>query len=161
MTFKVGDRVRYIYNSDSLSDDYKAVVGCVGTVIQVTSLEYLWPYEVHFEGFNYQLGVKSHPCDAGELELVQDRNGMEWSEWQLANPGVTIPDNAVVAKAEDGSVVCFKVPVGPKRETSTVWWMTEGATVYGEHSYHKYTHKITFETIDGKPDCSTIRMEEL
>lgn len=46
-----------------------------------------------------------------------------YSEWIMANPGVTIPDNAVVAKAEDGSVVCFKVPVKPEWDPSAIWFL--------------------------------------
>lgn len=32
---------------------------------------------------------------------------------------------------------------------------------FDEHKDNKATHRITFETIDGRPDCSTIKMEPL
>jgi hypothetical protein len=47
----------------------------------------------------------------------------------------------------------------PKVETVTIRWQPSGAAVYS--SGNGYTHRITFNLIDGKPDCDSVKMEEL
>ena len=48
----------------------------------------------------------------------------------------------------------FRVKPEPKRETTLLHWKLGGWNTPD-------THKITFDTIDGKPDCASIRMDEL
>ena len=51
----------------------------------------------------------------------------------------------------------------PVREVVAVSGKTNknGHFMFGEYPHHTDTHRITFETLDGKPDCATIKMEEL
>jgi len=50
----------------------------------------------------------------------------------------------------------------PKRETVTMSGYNIGYWYFGSDSLiDRDTHRITFETIDGEPDCATIRMERL
>jgi len=57
MSFKVGDKVRY------LGDYYSTVT--VGVVTKVLPPNILWPYVVDFEN------LEDSPCDEVELELVE------------------------------------------------------------------------------------------
>lgn len=47
----------------------------------------------------------------------------------------------------------------PKVETTCAYWCVYGASTYKADGWH--THKITFDVIDGKPDCNSVKMEEL
>lgn len=47
----------------------------------------------------------------------------------------------------------FRVRPEPVREVVELWHQS-GDSVFD-------THRITFETVDGKPDCATIKMEEM
>ena len=51
-------------------------------------------------------------------------------------------------------------PPEPKRETVKCHWGSWGFTL-GHSSSDRDTHVITFDTIDGQPDCASIRMEPL
>jgi hypothetical protein len=53
----------------------------------------------------------------------------------------------------------YRVRPEPKRETVTYTW---GEDVLAVSSLNrKGTHHITFDLIDGRPDCDSIKMEEL
>jgi len=54
----------------------------------------------------------------------------------------------------------YRVKPEPKRETVELYWArNHGATT--NRTPLADTHRITFDWIDGKPDCESIRMEEL
>ena len=52
----------------------------------------------------------------------------------------------------------YRVRPEPKRETVTLYWRKGNPAHNIEHGD---THRITFDLIDGKPDCDSIKMEEL
>jgi len=49
--------------------------------------------------------------------------------------------------------------VRPDRETVTLYGSEDKA--FGKCIQHNDTHRITFDTVDGKPDCASIRMERI
>ena len=56
-------------------------------------------------------------------------------------------------------VMAYRVrPPELKRETVCCWW--NGHNIHRKNHTDR-THRITFDLIDGKPDCASIRMEEL
>jgi len=58
--------------------------------------------------------------------------------------------------------VAYRVKPEPKRETVTMVGHHRGYWCFGSDCFgHRDTHRITFDTIDGKPDCATIRMGRL
>ena len=60
--------------------------------------------------------------------------------------------------------VAYRVKPEPKRETVTLYcgfrWIATTIRVEDVEGY-KEEFVITFDTLDGEPDCSTIRMEKL
>jgi hypothetical protein len=53
----------------------------------------------------------------------------------------------------------YRVRPEPKRETVTLWW--EGGCIGSREYYDDATHRITFDRIDGEPDCDSVKMERL
>lgn len=53
----------------------------------------------------------------------------------------------------------YRVKPEPVRETVSGWW--NGKNFHNTANYADRTHRITFDTIDGEPDCSTIKMERI
>jgi hypothetical protein len=53
----------------------------------------------------------------------------------------------------------YRIRPEPKVETVTVHYQKDGATVMPVAN--GYTHRITFNTIDGKPDTASIKMEAI
>jgi len=61
-----------------------------------------------------------------------------------------------------GDGFAYRIKPEPKRETVTMWGQYIAAQ--GWHfSVLEFedTHRITFDLIDGKPDCNSVKMEEL
>jgi len=57
--------------------------------------------------------------------------------------------------------IAYRVKPKPVREVVTFYTSEgEGWSAFSEYTPFD-THRITFETVDGKPDCSTIKMEKL
>lgn len=54
----------------------------------------------------------------------------------------------------------YRVRPEPKRETVTLYGCATDE-VWGRGTMELDTHRITFELIDGKPDCGSIKMEPL
>jgi len=59
--------------------------------------------------------------------------------------------------------VAYRVEPEPTRETVTAVGHNKSGNVWSFAEYDNMhdTHRITFETINGEPDCATIRMERL
>jgi len=59
--------------------------------------------------------------------------------------------------------ISYRVKPEPVREVVGLYGALNGDTwVFGNNAQFEFdTHRITFETVDGKPDCSSIKMEEL
>ena len=56
----------------------------------------------------------------------------------------------------------YRVNPEPKRETVTMSGYNVGYWYFGsECLIDRDTHQITFDTINGEPDCTTIRMDRL
>lgn len=60
------------------------------------------------------------------------------------------------------SETAYRIKSEPKRETVEMrGGSTDSEWCFGTISYDWDSHKITFDIVDGKPDCSTIKMEEI
>jgi hypothetical protein len=58
--------------------------------------------------------------------------------------------------------LAYRVKPEPKRETVTMTGHNRGYWCFGSDRLEdRDTHRITFDTIDGEPDCATIRMDRL
>lgn len=56
----------------------------------------------------------------------------------------------------------YRVKKSPVRTTKVVYMYSEdGYMTFVSTSMSNPTHKITFNTIDGVPDCSSIKMEKV
>jgi len=66
-----------------------------------------------------------------------------------------------VESVEFGAVedIAYRVKPEPVRETVSGWW--NGKNFHNTANYADRTHVITFDAIDGDPDCSTIKMERI
>jgi len=53
----------------------------------------------------------------------------------------------------------YRIRPEPKVEAVMIRWQPSGATVYPDG--HGYTHRITFNIVDGKPDPASIKMEAI
>ena len=81
-------------------------------------------------------------------------------EWSYGLPWITqnSTDTSIANWSDDRA---YRISPEPKVETvtlsggSTYNWEFEDAREGGQHN----THRITFNTIDGKPDCASIKME--
>ena len=62
---------------------------------------------------------------------------------------------------EKEPTLCYRVRPEPKRETVTLYGQQVTNPHYNPHQCRHDTHRITFDLIDGKPDCASIKMEEL
>lgn len=62
-----------------------------------------------------------------------------------------------------GGSIAYRIRPEPKRETLTIIGFRCGRDcwVFTEARHQKDTHAITFDVIDGQPDCASIKMEEL
>ena len=85
-------------------------------------------------------------------------------EWSYGLPWVTI--NSTATSIVSWSDECaYRIKLGPKVETVTLY----GGDTKGNNSRWGFsvknlgpeTNRITFNLIDGKPDCTSIKMEEL
>lgn len=92
--------------------------------------------------------------------LLADFNGEDIEFWYNEEPGW----QDCIGGQSPGKTESFayRRKPEPKRETVTHTWNY----AYGFHGDDgpddpKTTHRITFDTIDGVPDCSTVRMEEI
>jgi len=69
----------------------------------------------------------------------------------------------------DSPNMAYRIKPEPKRETMTLHGRMHISNAYPEGVFNANrnplragdTHRITFDTIDGEPDCATIRMERL
>jgi hypothetical protein len=50
--------------------------------------------------------------------------------------------------------------VKPKTEKGAIWYLEDFATVH-ESTCWGYTHKVTFDIVDGEPDVSTVEMSKI
>jgi len=58
--------------------------------------------------------------------------------------------------------LAYRIKPEPKRETVTMTgYKVNGWYFAKKNSQALDTHRITFDTINGEPDCATIRMERL
>ena len=55
----------------------------------------------------------------------------------------------------------YRIRPKPNRETVTVHWGKEWGFTLGHGPSSRDTHRITFDLIDGKPDCDSVKMEEM
>ena len=55
--------------------------------------------------------------------------------------------------------IAYRIRPEPKVEVVTVRYQKRWVTIMP--FYDGYTHRITFTTIDGKPDCASIKMEAI
>ena len=78
-------------------------------------------------------------------KTIEFINGYDVKDWKKAVP-------------KWADFCSYRVKPEPKRETVYCWW--NGHNVHNKNHTDR-THRITFDLIDGKPDCASIRMEEL
>ena len=90
-------------------------------------------------------------------------NPAKWGDWVLGQaPRETPLENVQVSHGPDGGIVAYRVKVEPKvGEFETFFHIANnGDLMVGRH-VEADTHKITFNTVDGEPDCASIKMEKL
>jgi len=112
-------------------------------------------------------------CDDGfEYDLIAEwtdtptiwADNEGWGDWTSAGDW-DITNNDVQFECVDGIHKVRtrpRIKPEPKRETVTLTGLDRGYWCFGSDRVKvRDTHRITFDTIDGEPDCSTIRMERL
>lgn len=82
-----------------------------------------------------------------------------YGKWKTCFSGACVPFR--------DSGTAYRVRPEPKRETVTMFGADfgKGKTIRWAYSMSGHigpdTHRITFQTIDGEPDCNSIRMERI
>ena len=74
----------------------------------------------------------------------------EWGPWQIAAKPMSFPYGSQEVKLPDGSW-CYREKLGPVTKEINLY--------YGATDIRPNTHVIKFNTIDGVPDVSSIKME--
>jgi len=153
---KVGDRVQH-----KMYPEYK------GYVAKVTGD---W-YEIEFDGIKGKIGYTG-----SYLELVP-KPEYELDKWYEFDSKIDIlnlyhPKNLKevgvdyeFSRDKDANITHFRLfKREPWVETKTLWGEHIGSNDW-DFSYfsvgYEPTHKITFNTVDGEPDVTSIRMEKL
>lgn len=83
---------------------------------------------------------------AHEGKAIEFMNDFDTPEWKKAAP-------------KWASWCYYRVKPEPVRETVSGWW--NGKNFHNTANYVDRTHRITFDTIDGKPDCNSVKMEAI
>ena len=97
-----------------------------------------------------------------QFRIISSAKADKYGPWQLATPTTPTTDDMQVSRGPDGEIVAYRVKVEPKvKEYETFFHIDKfGGLMVGGYT-NVDTHKITFNTIDGEPDCSSIKMEKL
>lgn len=95
---------------------------------------------------------------AEDCRIISRAAPIKYTPWQLATPDAMVTDDMQVSRGPDGEIVAYRAKVEPEVETVALYGAVR---VYGPHLVADATHKITFTTIDGEPDCTSIKMEKL
>ena len=87
----------------------------------------------------------------------------KWGPWMLRDfrqswDSVEFAHECQVSEDTNGDVVAYRIRKEPVRETVTLYGSTDGFGAGGSMADY---YQIAFDTIDGKPDCSSIRMEAI
>lgn len=105
---------------------------------------------------------------AGEPKLWRDMTPEEKGALLLAHHEGRVIENKsrysdwIAAKPVWANEFAYRVKPEPKVEVVTgVYWRELGMHCLSCTSVTGVTHRITFNTIDGEPDCSSIKMEKI
>lgn len=95
------------------------------------------------------------PEEKGALLLAHH----EWKviETQLSNPTRWIP----VKDPSWSKSSIYRVKPEPKRETVTLYGKSHGECWAFGYGSVKATYHLTFDMIDGEPDCNSVEMERI
>lgn len=80
----------------------------------------------------------------------------KYTDWKFG----TAPDGADTHAMPDGTVA-WRVKVEPKVESVTKYRRADNGGWTSSQSCTKTTHKMTYNEIDGIPDCASVKMELL
>lgn len=154
--FKVGDRV--------VKKDGWAF-SCGAKVVTIAP----WNFRFTQESGMYQL--------SNGLWDREDRLALEeetWSEWMASGDAVsaflgrgTIPGNGDYEFRRRGDVYEYRFPMSRKakpvvkEEIMTGYKTKSCGFAFSSYAVGEDTHRITFNTVDGEPDCSSVKMEKL
>ena len=136
------------------------------------------------EGKRYKIAGRCILTDGGASNIIVDVNASRfrivddeprpWSELTRAEKGelllaehegkdiqVKASETLWVGKTPGFSGIgVYRIKPEPVVDTSTCWWGNYMGFTNGIQS-SRDTHRITFETIDGEPDVTSIKMEKL
>ena len=159
---KVGDVVELIHtgrNSDNFGKVERGLRGTIGKDKHVYIAghgSFTYDYDAKFRMVARALKLWSDltPAEKGALLLAHHEGKT------VQGARVDIPDDwRVTAIGLDNHAYRIK-PSEPKVETVT-WYSSAKMKGAGEVKGPKTTNRITFQTIDGKPDCASVKMEEV
>jgi len=100
------------------------------------------------------------PAEKGALllahhqgEVIEWSYNLPWKTQNDTNTGIIVWSN----------LCYYRIKPQPKIEAVTMFWAYEkgGKDGYAHPKNNSATHRITFQTIDGKPDCASVKMEEV
>ena len=121
---------------------------------------YVYAYKGDIPFVSDANGITLHTAAKGPVEegIPRDLNN-KYGDWKLGQPSRDLPwENLQVSRGPDGEIVAYRVKVEPKVKPHTLYGEKH---VWNPVRYPGDTHKITFTTIDGEPDCSSVKMEKL
>lgn len=169
--FKVGDKVEVI--TDKWNGEY---LGLTGTITrETTSFKGAWYVDV---------GGDSHIYYPKEIKLIEKKEEQmkTWGEMSDEEKGALLlahHEGKVIERFVDGNMggwvssdkplwypdCTYRIKPEPKVETVTMYGRCPDEIGLffgtGEKPWRSDTHKITFDVVDGEPDCTSIKMEKL
>lgn len=170
MTVKVGDKVRCLVadNDVALGREYEVAKiyrnnGSVGVIDDVGDTYYLFAraYEPITEEPATPKAWKHMTAEEMAPILLAWAAGEVIERWHKCSPEWTRTD---MSPTDWGNNTYRIKPAEPKVEEVVLAEMFAGNGIWevkSDDDYKNDTHRITFNTIDGKPDCASIKMEEL
>lgn len=85
----------------------------------------------------------------------------EGREIETHTRGLIIRDDWIVVDHPSWTpTALYRIKLEPKRETVTVYGHYNGGFFLRQNTQGD-THRITFDTIDGEPDCASVKMERI
>lgn len=175
---ELGLQVGDTYTSNSSFDTTYTVEGIIpdGLIIGWDGDDPVTNYRAYFRSEKHIYRIKKRATSEPKLwrDMTAEEKGAlllaahegNVIEWSYGLPWITAESTETSLVAWDNTCAYrVRIKPEPKVETVTQHWKTNKKGEFVPMNQydvpHDPTHRITFTTSDGKPDCASVKMEEL